>query len=261
MASNNILMLGPPGSGKIRIAQLISGDHDTSTISQESHSGLVYTYNLATKYFSAKVNLLLEEYPDHRDSDTALVELLQATYDELRSEQCAELRDAISGLIFTFDMSIPQETLEQLLGLFAKVKELFEDKDVFVVVVGTSEAANVEAVEDQIILSGFEFLNFNESGKNEFMDKLGKDRLVEIVESHDWDDVTTQSMSAEDYLKHQKEQADQMTEKLLSEEQAEVSFETMFHKLALAKEKAEGMNPEDKKAYVDKLVEEYLEYF
>lgn len=262
MLMSNVLILGPPSSGKIRIAQFLSNDFNTSRISSSSHSGVVYNFDLITKYYTANLNLLIEEFPNERDDlKQPLEELLKETYEELLSENLSDFVEVFQGVIFTLDAATTSSaTRTKVLDIFTKIKELFIDHEAFFVVVQPEseiKKEDVDEFEDEVILSGFEFVNFSEDGKNEYMDKLGRDRLREILESHEW--AATEPMSKERYETFKKRLAETLTQNLLTDDQ--VSLDDILLKLLLDKQKVLGMKPEERKEYVDKLVEEYLEFF
>lgn len=271
MQSNNVLILGPPHSGKIRIAQLITKDLDTTNIVQNSHSGLTYTHKLRTKYFSLDVNLLIEEYPDSRLSDDSYVALLRSFYAEFRQTEFLELRDALDGLIFTLDVTISARDITQTLDLYEKIKELLDCHDVFLVVVGDAlEVQKLIALraEDEAISRGFEYVNLQEQGTNEFNEKIGRDRIVEILETHEWPQSDT-VMSDDAFTKSQTSKLESMASKLIDGDHGEpnevnhiqVDLDFLLAKLKADKDRVQGMSEKEKKTFVDDLVDNYMEYF
>lgn len=268
MDHNNVLVLGAPGTGKIRLAQFITKDYDTSTLTDKTHSGLVYNGVLLTKYFTLKINLLIEEFPhDRTDPTLHPSKCLKDWYQEFLTDEMADLRDVIEGVVFTFNMDdYEAELLDEQLRLMGELKDLLEENDAFFVVMGISTAEidqNVlEDIEDQVIMNGFEFVNYNESGTNEFNEKTGRDRLREVFETHEWSQRKDPSLTEEQYMEHKQEKMLLMTESLLpNEESEELPLDVLLKKLQLEKSKVAEMDENDRKAYVDSLVEEYLEYF
>lgn len=263
MIPNNVLVLGPPKSGKIRIAQYITNDLDTETIQSHSHSGLIYNCDLTTKYFLVSLNLLIEEYPEERTTgQKEYHEHLEKWQSEFASEEFAELREALDGAIFTFNMeSTEPDQLQKSLQVFSKVKDVLgENWEGFCVVAGTSDhpvdELKVEALEDEVLLFGFEFVNFNESGTNEYRDTLGKDRLREVLDTHEWSH--TDSADNEKYMKHKEDKVDAMTKGLLDDEK--VSLDDLFAKLQVERTKVQEMKSEDREAYVQKVIGEMIDY-
>mmetsp|Transcript_4746 Transcript_4746/g.5758 ORF Transcript_4746/g.5758 Transcript_4746/m.5758 type:complete len:191 (-) Transcript_4746:6402-6974(-) len=69
MIPNHVLVLGAPNTGKLRICELISSRKlDFTSVDSKSHSGLIFKTDLSTKYYSLRLNLLVDEYPQQRNS-------------------------------------------------------------------------------------------------------------------------------------------------------------------------------------------------
>lgn len=272
MAPNNVLILGPPKSGKVRLAQFISDDYDTETIQETSHSGLIYNCDLATKYFQVNINLLVDEYPGSReDADKELVESLQEWLTEFSSEEMLELREALDGVVFTIAMeTLASDSMGKFMDVATQIKELLHE-EAFFVVGGSADremdALKVEEIEDEVISSGFEFVNLQESGSNEYREKLGRDRVLEIFHSHTWSDMEKTSQPEEVFVSHKHDKLAGMSQGLLEVEEEqdlpekELDLERILQKLRIDKEKVDTLKEDEKRDYVDKLVEEYLEYF
>lgn len=270
MAPNNVLVVGAPKSGKIRIAQHISGDHETETILADSHSGLIYACDLTTKYFNVNVNLLIEEFPDDRSVlDKNIDRCLSEWFEEFAAEEFTELREALDGFVYSVSMDkFDLTAFEKQMEIVGQLRELLPE-DAFFVVVGAAagevDFLVVDEIEDQVIASGFEFVNLQQSGTNEYREKLGKDRLLEIFETHDWSNME-KVLQPEEYAAHKRDKLPEMARGLLEfeeldEEAPTFDLERVLHKLRIDKEKVQALDDKDKKEYSDKLVEEYLEYF
>ena len=129
---NNVLIVGPPRTGKKFIAQLLSGDLDSSTVSSKSHSGLVYQHAIETKYFKAMINLLIEEYPETRDFPPTERDLA-AFVDEIGKPEYQDLRDDLDGILFTIDLKTAADTARDTQKLrlkqFERIRALFGDQE------------------------------------------------------------------------------------------------------------------------------------
>lgn len=268
MDRNNVLVLGPPKSGKIRFAQFISGDYETETISDDSHSGLMYKCNLKTKYFSVDVNLLIEEFPESRkEPEEKWISSLQTWFGEFESDTMADLREVIEGVVFTVCVNEwDDNVIKQQLDILSNMKDLLKDNDPFFIVMGVSEhdieQDTMADLEDLVLLNGFEFVYFNDSGMNEFRDKMGKDRLLEVLETHEWTQKHLTHVSNEDYMAYKKEKMTLMTQGLLQEDDCNIpTLDVLLQKLQIEKLKVEEMKENERKGYVDGLVDEFLEYF
>lgn len=258
---NNVLIVGPPHTGKVSIAQLVTKDFDSSSISNETHSGLVYQHTITTKYFTANINILVEEYPNSRKKTLApgeILHYLQTFSTEFAKDEFKDLRDELDGIVFTIDLDqFKDMDLNLALQQFENVKNLFQDQDLFYAVVGncpnhSSEA--LEEIEDEIIQFGFEFLDISKLGINEFKERIGKDRLLELFESHDWaalDVVPSVNLHADN--------VSEMTESLLEREP--IAFDKLLDKIKAERERAKNFNPEEKERLVKEFVRDIMDNF
>lgn len=258
---NNVLVVGPPHTGKVAIAQLLTKDLDCSTISSSTHSGLVYEHKIITKYFSAQVNILIEEYPDKRGEELHVNDILthlKAFTEEFAKDEYAELRDELDGVIFTLNLSTLQGTdLVVALENFEKLRALFGEQELFYIVVGDGKSLSttaLEEVEDKVIQFGFELVDLNELGENDFREKLGGDRLIEIFESHEWEELD--SAAAATLTNLRPDDINQMTQNLLGDQP--VDFEKLLQKIQFERERVRAMNPDEKEQVVKDIVNDIM---
>lgn len=278
MIPNNVLILGAPHSGKIRVAQHISKDLNTDEISHISHSGLVYNTSLETKYYSLKLNLLVEEYPENRslaEEKANKLEFLNAWLHEFLLDEFRELRDVLDGLVFTLDVTDPIAQIERYIEVVVSIKEKLDEEQGswhgFVAIVGVNEG-DTEAVEDAVISAGLEFVHFDEHGMNEFKEAVGKDRLKEIFETHEWSDMDLKSTA--DYEANKTGKLGEMTRRLLADDDGAedgnsaengngrlvADFDTLLSKLHIAKESVKDMEQGQKEAYVNSVIDDIINY-
>lgn len=289
MIPNHVLILGAPNTGKLRICELISSRNlDFSSIDSKSHSGLIFKTDLSTKYYSLKLNLLVDEYPQQRcNSDRGLEEeeekinALKLWLNEFLSDDFQELREAIDGLIFCF--RIDQDSLkyiEECLNVFSDIRDkLNEDKGdgLFSVVVGDSNATKInEDVEDLVIPFGFEYVNLFEKGEDEFRDKIGQDRLLEIIETHEWSQMDLKQGRDQDvYDETKRNKMSSMTEGLLDGQDEEegqdekdetqsklIDLDDVLMKVQQAKQNVNNNDMDDaqKEAYANKVVKDIIDF-
>lgn len=259
---NNVLIVGPPHSRKLSIAQYVTNDLDCSTVPDHTHSGLVYLHRLKTKYFEACINLLIEEYPESRTTEPSsddLIRHLSSFVIEFSKSEYKELRDELEGIIFTVDLQQwPVTQLRLALEQFDRVKSLFVDQELFYVVAGDSKGLStetIEEIEDEIMQYAFEFVDVGKSGANEFREKLGKDRLMEILESNVWSDIDSSNVEPKGLLP---DNFEQMTESLLDNEK--VSFEKLLQRINAERERVKGMNEHEKEQAVRAIVDDLMEH-
>ncbi|PSK39711.1 hypothetical protein C7M61_001516 [Candidozyma pseudohaemuli] len=261
MIPNNVLILGPPESGKIRLAQHITKDLDTSTISKKSHSGLIYNHTLKTKYFSTDLNLLIEEFPEERPVEAEkFLDSLREWKSAFESKEYEELRDALDGIIFTIN---PDQTSKrdwkEIMHCYYEIKNSIDEGSFSTVIASTTQSTEcLEELEDECIQYGIEFIYEGETGTNEFKEKLGKERVQEILESHEWSHISPSE--PQEYFKHKEDKVDSMTRGLLEPENESIALDQLVEKLRLERSKATDMKPEEKENYVKLVIEELIDY-
>lgn len=281
MIPNHVLVLGAPNTGKIRICELISSRKlDFSSVDSKSHSGLIFKTDLSTKYYSLKLNLLVDEYPQHRDSlecdleeEEVKINGLKAWRKEFLSNGYRELREAIDGLIFCVRIDqVSSKHIEESLHVFSDVRDkLIEDRGdgLFSVVVGNSNTRKInEEVEDLVIPFGFEYINLFEKGEDEFRVKIGQDRLLEIIETNEWSQMDLKKIGDPDaYNEKKRNDMSDMTRGLLNDQEGEeeilskeIDLEEVLMKVQQAKQDVKDMDDDQKEAYTNKVIKDIIDF-
>lgn len=274
MIPNHILILGSPNSGKLRVSKLISNDKDFPEIKEnESHSGIIIKTSLSTKYYHIKLNILIDEYPEERNKSVTDEEKLldlEKWFNEFKSEEFGELREVLDGLVFTVNMKADSlEFIEKALETVSEIRTSLGDEesqwDGFISIIGSTTQGElvdddtVEEIEDLVITHGFEFINLNTQGINEFKEKQGKDRVVELIESHEWTNMELLKVNPDQYEKNKMNKVEQMKQNLLEEKES-MDLDVVFSKLSVAKERAEDMTQEQKEKYANAIIEEIIDF-
>lgn len=273
MLPNHVLIIGPPNSGKLRISDLILKGDESSTrsaMSSDSHSGIIQTCSLSTKYYSINLKLMIDEYPSNRNNSASVDEYIKELNEwkgDFFTDEMEELRDALDGIIFTFNMNIDQ-FLPNLLNEVDDIRaqlELLPSWDGFLAIVGTVplgegvELYKMDAIEDEIITHGIEFINLEKSGINEYRERVGKDRLVELFETHDWSTMDLVERDQGEYQESKNSKLQDMQTSLLNEGNPN-DLEDMFSKINLAREKANGLPQDEREKYAKEVVDEFMEF-
>lgn len=274
MIPNHILILGSPNSGKLRVSKLISNDKDFPEIKEnESHSGIIIKTSLSTKYYHIKLNILIDEYPEERNKSVTDEEKLldlEKWFNEFKSEEFGELREVLDGLVFTVNMKADSlEFIEKALETVSEIRTSLGDEesqwDGLISIIGSTTQGElvdddtVEEIEDLVITHGFEFINLNTQGINEFKEKQGKDRVVELIESHEWTNMELLKVNPDQYEKNKMNKVEQMKQNLLEEKES-MDLDVVFSKLSVAKERAEDMTQEQKEKYANEIIEEIIDF-
>ncbi|CAH6723091.1 increased recombination centers protein 6 [[Candida] jaroonii] len=269
MIPNHVLILGCPKTGKIRIADWLSEDEKLENINAESHSGLILKTRLRTNYYSTDLNILIDEFPSERSNintnDSLKFNELKLWYEEFKTVECKELRDVLDGLIFTVNLdSDSTDYISQSLSLISDLKDFMKsesDNDIFFIISAISEQkVPFEDVEDIAISNGLEFIYFNESGTNEFKEKVGKDRIKEILETHEWKNI---DLGNDDYENHKMQKLDDMRTMLIESEDGshQMDFTTVLDKLQIAKGKADSISDiSEREKYAKTVIGEIIDY-
>lgn len=279
--SNYALLLGAPYTGKVKVAKhVFSNNIDLDAIDKKSHSGLIFKGTLANRYYSYFLNLFVDEYTDRdrddlkSDKEDIKLECLHKWYEEFASDALKELRDVLNGLIFCVNIDEDSvEYFEECLKVVSNIRDLLAadnfDWDGFTVVVGKSIIGKSDDVfVDASLGYGIEFLNLSQAGENEYRDKIGIDRLMEIMETHDWHDVQVkENDNNQRYISSKRQKAEEMCEGLLSDRTEEgENFDTkidlsgLLEKINSAKDNVQHVNKNQRDEYVSKIIEETMDY-
>lgn len=274
MIPNHILILGSANSGKLRIANLISRNEEIPQLEDaESHSGLIIKTSLRTKYYFLKLNILIDEYLESKETpDESKLSELHKWYQEFKSEEFGELREVLDGLMFTINMKTDSisfigealEIIEQI-KLSLGDEESFHNWGGFIAVVGSCpvnqvvEDGVVLEIEDMVLSHGLEFINLSTEGENEYKEKQGKDRIVELVESHDWTNLEMVKVDSKQYEANKLAKIESMKHKLINEKE-ELDLDDIFKKLNLARDHALSLTQNEKDKYANKIIDEIIDF-
>ena len=277
---NYVLLLGAPCTGKIKLVKHIFSDKiELDSIDKKSHSGLIFKGTLANKYYSYFLNLFVDEYIE-RDKDVSRdgqedikLECLHKWYKEFSSDALREVRDVLNGLIFCVNIDEDSsEYFEECLKIVSSIRDLLAadrlDWDGFTVIMGKSITGNSDDVfVDTSLGYGIEFLNLSQAGENEYRDRVGIDRLMEIMETHEWQDVQVKNYDSERrYISSKTQKAEDMCEGLLSDTEQSDKYDTeidlngLLEKVNYAKDNVQHVNKNQRHEYISKVIEETLDY-
>lgn len=163
-----ILVIGRSNSGKLDFIKALTGSLPKGLDDEafnNDHSGLIHKYNIRNKYFEASVGIWIEEYSN-----------LAETLDAYSSEEAKEVIDSLGAIVYTFrsfdeaEWSLFKNFIDKLqleipvIGLHMSDEKLLEPPDVFTP----------------------EYISISEEGVNEFNEKVGLDRVREILDCCEW---------------------------------------------------------------------------
>ncbi|CDK29877.1 unnamed protein product [Kuraishia capsulata CBS 1993] len=184
---NQVLIVGLDGSGQSTLVKDLFGRGH-----HESHDGSVHkAIGLVTKYYSSEIDIWTDAYEKGSFDQWA---------NEFLSEEAKPMRESLNGIIFTFDFEEELGEIDQVIGHLERITESLDELSgeedyngwsgfKAAVVSGIPEQSEFEGYDDleyRFQLAGFELVNYACSARNEFGEKVGKERLREIFETCEW---------------------------------------------------------------------------
>lgn len=170
---DKILVLFENGNSNISRRELIQGIfEDATSDSLDDEATIVKELTWTTKYYKASFDLYIDSY-DSLAEWTA----------EFTDTECKPLRDIIAGIIIVGDVSQKQKYKGQVDKIATNIH-----CDSFLIWINCNEKYTEEEYDVVETVNWKEDCESNES--NEFNEKLGCERVKEILDTYPWD--TTQ---------------------------------------------------------------------
>jgi hypothetical protein len=219
----------------------LTGDVPKSVDSVDSHSGLTQPYRIENKYYTADLDIWVDEF-EGRDG-------LDEWVETFCSEEAKEVRDAIGGLIYTFDPQRPEwyERME----MFARFVELLETELWEGVCLAVSRGHCRKG--DELMELGFEHVDQLADATNHFGERDGIERVKEALESYEWTTVPEDEPAEEepqleddtiiDDIKNLKYNEPMLKDDERDQEQDVENLEQFMDKLRLARGKCCSLSP------------------
>lgn len=209
------------------------------------------------------VKLLVEEFPDDRARDvTCLEDHLCEWTNEFISKDYEELRDAIDGIIFTVDTTkISVLHINKLLPIYDRIRSSLPEGS-FSVLATRGNGDHWEHYEDECLAYGLECVNMDDSGKiSQYNEKQGVERVVEILQTHEWSHMDGGTVDGDDYLTHKEEKMGHMTAPLLGQfEKDKMPIDELHRRLEAERIKVRGMADHEREDYVKGIVDDLIDY-
>ena len=191
-SKKKILIIGRPKSGKLSLVKALTSSFPSGLTDESTpHSGLIHSITLTTPYFSTEAGIWIDEIPE--DSELWL--------DEYLSEEATPVLQSLAAIMLTVAPGEP--SAEQDIKILRKLNDRGDqvDWDATTLVIGR-KSPNGGAYSSLLSLCDdhtLEFINLNESGKNEFggsklfftddvdqVEKQGLPRVLEVLHTCDW---------------------------------------------------------------------------
>ncbi|KAF2156648.1 hypothetical protein K461DRAFT_289045 [Myriangium duriaei CBS 260.36] len=204
-----LLIVGKPDCDIAGFVTRLTGDSPVKN-ADGSVAGSIHEWSLKTKYYSANVPVWIDEIVN------------VATWkDEFSQPEASEVIEAVGGWIYCFDKSAasPHENhatddtkaaIEAIDSVIQKACGYSWDGLKLVVALspaGKNPAATTyqnEELDDFAVDHGFELVDADTAGKDDFGEQQGLARIVESVEANDWQ-PTASAISDDEAMSEQQE--------------------------------------------------------
>ena len=253
-----------------------------------STAGLTHEWTAETAYYKAKVPIWIDELGE-----------IESWKSEFLKSEAKEVVDAVGAWVYCFprqaDGKISAEVEEAMKSIQEVVDEhSYGSEAVFLAVakpvgkqVVDRAAQDQEEQEDVCTQYGFEYIDYGASGKNEFGERTGFERLKEALEANEWDagadddvDLDDLDFTADDFGDFGTEEAEMTAELFgmkaaLIEEDESASpgegfapatqaiqvddLDKLMSKLLAVKEQSEGLPEDQRKKKAAKAVRDIME--
>lgn len=164
-----------------------------------STAGLTHEWNAQTAYYTAKIPIWVDE-----------LENVQSWKAEFLKPEAKEVVDAVGAWVYCFsrqhDGQVSTEATEVMKGIQEVVDEHSYGSDVVMLAVAkplgkqaaSRATGNQEDREDICTEYGFEYIDYSATGKNEFGENVGFERLKEALEAHEWENGGDEDVDLDD---------------------------------------------------------------
>lgn len=239
-------------------------------------AGLTHDWNLETKYYTANISIWIDEIPNVREWRTEFV----------KPEAC-EVITALGGWMYCFkkpveekDAVVITETLQAIADVIERACGFGGDQVCLAVAMPQSTTPYLEKSgeewEELAADYGFEYIDFEATGKNEFGEAMGVQRIREALEAGEWESNDVPDFGGEEeYDGSFAAEEVEMNRELLDmkgalhgsaggdEEREEddedvEALEVMMKKMVAIKEMGQGMEEAERKRFAAKAVNDLM---
>ncbi|KAF1357388.1 hypothetical protein EJ07DRAFT_128579 [Lizonia empirigonia] len=271
-----ILAVGAPGSGVLNVLKELTGSAPELTTfeGKETTAGLSHEWRLETKYYTATLPIWLDEITDTNEWRT-----------EFTKPEAREVVTVLGGWIYCFkkpvetkDLDVIKDTMQAISDVIERACGYAGDTICLAVAMPQSTTPYLEKTGDEweelCMEHGFEYIDSEAKGKNDFGEAVGVQRIREALEAGEWesganfefdeeDDGFEGSFAAEEAemnmelfgmkdVLHGEDGEGELGDKDVQE------LETMMKKMVAIKEMGEGMEEAERKRFAAKAVNDLM---
>lgn len=180
-----ILALGAPSSGILTLLKDLTGSAPTPL--DDSTAGLSHTWHLTTAYYEVTLPIWIDE-----------IASLEAWRADFLQPEAKEVVRAVGAILYVFkkpvkeeDVSVIEETMKALKEVLGRHWGYGWEGTCLAVAMANSIVPGIdksaEEWDDLCREHGFEFVNSEGKGKNEFGELQGVERVREALEACEWE--------------------------------------------------------------------------
>ncbi|KAL6709119.1 hypothetical protein ACN47E_001935 [Coniothyrium glycines] len=268
-----VLALGAPNAGVSTTLKELTGSAPEPTA--DTTAGLTHDWRLETKYYTTTVPIWIDEIPNLAEWRT-----------EFTKPEAREVITALGAWIYCFkkpvdgkDLDTIKNTMQAIAGVIEKACGYSGDMVCLAVAMPQSTTPyldkKAEEWEELAMDHGFEYVDFEAKGKNEFGEAMGVQRIRDALEACEWESADTLDFEDEEGFEGSfaAEEAE-MNMELFGMKDAlhgtgddddddandkEVQeLEIMMRKMVAIKEMGEGMEEAERKRFAAKAVNDLM---
>ncbi|OWP02249.1 hypothetical protein B2J93_1037 [Marssonina coronariae] len=180
-----ILAVSRPDSGLLELIEGLTGT--VPTLTTDSVAGTTHDYPIKTAYYTATVPVWLDEITDPSSWSA-----------DFLAPEAREVLTVLGAFVVCFRKPINEEGLKEVRALLEGVSEVIKEGcglmwDGVCLAVAMPQSTTPcleksgEEWEEVCQEYGFEFVDFEKKGKNEYSEPMGTERLKEALEANDWE--------------------------------------------------------------------------
>ncbi|KAL2075777.1 hypothetical protein VTL71DRAFT_720 [Oculimacula yallundae] len=180
-----ILAVSRPDSGLLDLVQGLTGSPPTLTT--ETIAGSTHNWPIKTSYYTATIPIWLDEISDPSVWSA-----------DFLAPEAKEVLTVLGAFIVCFRKPINEKALQEVKVLMEGVAEVVKEGcglmwDGVCIAVGMPQSTtpylekSFEEWEELCQEFGFEFVDFEGKGRNQYSEPMGMERLKEALEANDWE--------------------------------------------------------------------------
>ncbi|PVH89844.1 hypothetical protein DL98DRAFT_508082 [Cadophora sp. DSE1049] len=180
-----ILAVSRPDSGLLDLVQGLTGS--APTLTTDTIAGTTHNWSIKTGYYTATIPIWLDEISD-----------ASVWSADFLAPEAREVLTVLGAFIVCFRKPINDEALKEVKDLMEGVAEVVKEGcglmwDGVCLAVGMPQSTtpylekSFDEWEELCQEYGFEFVDFESKGRNQYSEPMGMERLKEALEANDWE--------------------------------------------------------------------------